>query len=123
MTKKQADRRLATINRLRESLKVGDRVYTICVHATRTGATRSYVVLHTESDGTVHNISGPTALALGRKFDTVHGGVKTQETGHSLANELSYQLHGWEGSGKSEGWDIPTAGAFRAGFSLQHCEL
>lgn len=111
MTKKEADRKTEAqkwaVNRLRESLPVGAKIYTLRVHASRTGYSKSFQVLVSTNhfkekwgwleESGILEISSLTAKATQFKFDQIHGGVKTTDNGAHIVAELSNKLFGrWD---------------------------
>lgn len=112
---------------LRQHVKPGTTVYTVLRHVSRSGMLRHISLLFVES-GKIVDISWYVALALEYKLAR-DGGLKVggcgMDMGFHLVNSLSYALHGTESKGPdaiaAEGRPFtPTAGQYRAGYSLIH---
>jgi hypothetical protein len=81
----------AAIEKLRETFKAGDTVYTVLRHVSRSGMQRSISVL----DKGNNDISWLVARALGRTIDQKNGGVKVTGYGMDMGFELVYNTSYW----------------------------
>jgi hypothetical protein len=96
LTKAQKAEQKADRERLRGWIKPGDTVYTVLRHVSRSGMQRSIslLVMH---EGSIMDISGTAAGAMGDRFDRDQGGVKVggcgMDMGFALVYELSYVLY------------------------------
>lgn len=92
MTKHTADEIASATNLIRETFPRGATVTTLVKHVTRSGMSRSILVLKGNADGTVTDVSWAVARVLGWKFDGEHGGVKVQGVGMDMTFHLTYTL-------------------------------
>ena len=91
MTRAQTEERTNAINKLRELLPPGTRVYTILRHVSRSGMKRHIsAVVHTE-DGN-DDITWLVARACGDKIAD-DGGIKCSGAGMDMVHNLSYALY------------------------------
>lgn len=94
---------------LREQLKPGDTISTIVRHRSRSGRSRSISLLIPDGDGSLCDIDGMAARALGLPFDRKHGGVRVSDCdGRQLVFDLSFALF---------------AGDEAGGYALKHKDL
>lgn len=103
MTKAQKAEKAEALARLREWLKPGDTVYTICEHVSTSGMSRAIrVVLPTVADGRVEFLHPNHAVGLvlglrhwtrrGHKQDALVVGGCGMDMGFHLVNSLSYAV-------------------------------
>lgn len=130
-TKAQIAERAEFIEKLREIVPPGTKVYTSLTHVSASGMSRS-IKVYIMTGGEPHEITYWVAKALDYRINDRRGGVKIggcgMDMGFHLVNSMSYALHGMQSVGKdaqaSEGRPFtPTAKQYRAGYSLIHVWL
>lgn len=94
MTRKEAVKaeRQEAINRLREEIHPGDKIYTILRHRSRSGMQRSISLIQIDSEGTTREWDYLAARAMGDRIDNVNGGIKVSGCGMDMGFHLVYNL-------------------------------
>jgi len=85
--------RRKAIEKLQEVVKVGDTVYTILRHVSRSGTSRVIDAL-VFGDGEPYGLAFLVATALGESFDRDRWGVKMRGCGMDMGFETVYRLAG-----------------------------
>lgn len=80
------------LEQLRALYRPGDTVTTSVVHVSRSGMSRSIMVLRANRDGTIDNVSRLVARAAGRSWDDQRDAVKVSGCGMDVAFHLTYEL-------------------------------
>lgn len=92
MTKQQQSDRDEVIARLRETLKPGDKLYTVLRSVSRSGMSRLIDVYRFDADGGKHWLSGRIARACDFPIDQKSGAIKISGGGMDMGFEIVYQL-------------------------------
>lgn len=77
---------------LRETLKPGDKVYTILRSVSRSGRSRVIDLKTIDKEGVPLHIGGLVSIALGYRFDDRHQGVKVSGCGMDMGYHVVYNL-------------------------------
>lgn len=92
MTRKDKVERQEAIERLREEIKPGDKIYTILRHRSRSGMQRSISLIQIDAQGTTREWDYLAARAMGDRIDNVNGGIKVGGCGMDMGFHLVYNL-------------------------------
>ena len=80
------------LERVREHVKPGDRLYTILRHRSRSGMMRAIEVVKIGHEGVEAHLGWNVAKALGLSYNEGHEGVKVQGCGMDMGFHLVYEL-------------------------------
>lgn len=82
---------IEAIERLHNQIGVGDTVYTVLRHVSRSGLSRS-IDLYVMKDGQPERITFNAARAMGETIDRTNGGIKIGGAGMDMGFALVYNL-------------------------------
>ena len=91
-TRTRNEQRDAAREALRELYPVGSTVHTKLLHVSRSGMLRSIAVLYPTPAGTIRDVSGLVARAIGSKLHSPTGGVAMGGCGMDMGFALVYSL-------------------------------